>query len=85
VPEAAVVAAGTEALAVVAPVIATGPLHEKSVTFKGVFAVRASVAPSHIGLLLLALVREGAAFTETVVVAWLIQPALPEPSLTVSV
>ena len=56
-------AAGTLAVAVVLPVMDTGPDHKYAVTLEGLLATRFNVTPAHIGPLLEAPESEGAAFT----------------------
>jgi len=63
VPLADDVADGTEAVADEELVIVTGPVHAYPATFKGLFAVRVSVPPVHIGPLFEAPESEGAALT----------------------
>jgi hypothetical protein len=68
VPLAAVVAAGTLALADVGVVIATGPFHKYPVTFDAPLTLKSKSVPAHIGPLLLALLSVGAGLTVAAVV-----------------
>ena len=82
VPVAVIVGDGTVAVAEVALVIATGPVHKKSVTLAAPFALSVSVWVAHFGPPLVALVRDGASATVTVEV---VKPVKPLPSVTVTV